>query len=53
MAVFKLDPPPATDDIAVLRAWANDLYDEVKNVIYSLDEDNFSDEFIEKLGGSK
>lgn len=53
MAIFKLDPPPATDDAAVLRSWMNDLYDEIKNTVYALDEDNFSDEFIERLGGSK
>lgn len=51
MAVLKLDPPPATDDVRVLQGWMQDMYDAVNNLVYNLDEDNFNDEFLEKIGG--
>jgi hypothetical protein len=49
MAVLKLDPPPSTDDVTILRAYINDLYDALRNVIYNLDGDNMSEEFLGTL----
>lgn len=51
MSVLKLDPPPETDDIRELRAYVNDLFTALSNVVYNIDEDNFSDEFLSKMGG--
>lgn len=53
MAVLRLDPPPSTEDINVLRAYVSDLYDELNNIIYNLDADNMSEEFkkVLNLGG--
>lgn len=49
MSVLKLDPPPDTDDIRVLRAYVSELYDAVVNMIYDLDGDNLSEEFLNTL----
>lgn len=49
MAVFKLDPPPATDDVNVLRNYISDLYDALYNVVYNLDSDNMSEEFLSSI----
>ena len=49
MAVFKMEPPPETDDIRVLRAWANEMYEQVSFVLGHLDGDNFEDEFMDNL----
>lgn len=49
MAVLKLDPPPVTDDIRVLQAWANELYEQVNFVLANIGEDNMEEDFFEKL----
>lgn len=49
MAVLKIDPPPNTDDVAVLRNYISDLYDTLINVIYNLDGDNMSEDFLNSL----
>lgn len=49
MGVFKLDPPPNTDDVTILRKYINDMYDAIRNVIYNIDKDNLSEEFINNL----
>lgn len=49
MAVLKLDPPPASDDINTLRSYINDLYDAICNIVYNLDSDNMSEEFLESI----
>lgn len=49
MAVLKLDPPPSTNDIEVLRSYLSDLYDALVNVVYNLDGDNMSEEFFSSL----
>ncbi len=52
MAVLKIDPPPATEDINVLRSYVSDLYDALMNVVYNLDGDNMSEEFLNSLQSS-
>ncbi len=49
MAVFKIDPPPSTNDITVLRNYVNDLYDALVNMVYNLDGDNMSEDFLNAL----
>lgn len=49
MAVLKLDPPPSTNDVSVLRGYINDLYDALINVVYNLDGDNMSEEFLSSI----
>lgn len=49
MAVLKLDPPPETEDVRVLRAWANEMYEQVSFVLGNIGEDNFEEDFFEKL----
>lgn len=49
MAVLKLDPPPVTDDIRVLRAWANEMYEQMNFVLANIGEDNLEEDFFEKL----
>lgn len=49
MAVLKLDPPPSTNDVNVLRSYINDLYDALVNVVYNLDGDNMSEEFLSSI----
>ena len=49
MAVLKLDPPPSTNDVSVLRSYINDLYDAIENVVYNLDGDNMSEEFLSSI----
>lgn len=51
MAVLRIDPPPASDDPAVLRRYIADLYDALTEVIYNIDTDNISEEFIKNLRG--
>lgn len=46
MAVLRIDPPPASDDPAVLRRYIADLYEALTGVLYSLDGDNMSEEFM-------
>ena len=49
MAVLKLDPPPETEDVRVLRAWANDMYEQVNFVLNNIGEDNLEADFFDKL----
>lgn len=49
MAVLKIDPPPSTNDVSVLRSYINDLYDALVNVVYNLDGDNMSEEFLSSI----
>lgn len=49
MAVLKLDPPPETDDVRELRAWTNDMYEQVSFVLRNISEDNFEEDFFDKL----
>ncbi len=49
MPVLKIDPPPATNDINVLRNYVSDLYDALYNTIHNLDSDNFNEDFINSL----
>ncbi len=49
MAVLKLDPPPETDDINVIRAWANELYEQVNFVLSNIGEDNLEQDFFDKI----
>lgn len=49
MAVLKLDPPPETEDVRVLRAWANEMYEQVSFVLGNIGEDNFEEDFFDKL----
>lgn len=53
MAAFNIDPPPATEDVAVLRAYINELYEKLCVLAYNIDEENFSTEFNERLNGGK
>lgn len=52
MAVLKLEPPPATDDIRELRAWANEMYEQVNFVLNNIGEDNLEADFFDKLNNS-
>lgn len=52
MAVLKVDPPPETDDIRVLRAWANEFYEQASFVLNNISEDNLDSDFFDKLSGS-
>lgn len=52
MAYLKLDPPPETDDIRVLRSWANEMYEQVSFVLGNLGEDNFEEDFFDRLSNS-
>ena len=49
MAVLRIDPPPASDDPAVLRKYIADLYEALTGVLYSLDTDNMSEEFLSNI----
>lgn len=49
MAVLKLDPPPATDDVRVLSAWANEMYENVNYVLSHIGEDNLEEDFYNKI----
>lgn len=49
MAILKIDPPPNTSDVTVLRNYISDLYDTLVNVIYNLDSDNMSEDFLNSL----
>lgn len=49
MALLKLDPPPETDDVRELRAWTNDMYEQVSFVLRNIGEDNFEEDFFDKL----
>lgn len=51
MAVLKVDPPPETEDIRVLRAWANEFYEQANFVLSNIGEENFESDFFEKLNG--
>lgn len=51
MALFQIDPPPETEDVSTLRAYVNDLYTTLSNVLLNIDEENLNDEFIERLSG--
>ena len=51
MAVLKLDPPPETEDIRVLRAWANEMYEAVSFVFQNIGEDNLEEDFFNKING--
>ncbi len=51
MAVLKLDPPPETDDIRVLRSWANEMYEAVSFVFQNIGEDNLEEDFFNKING--
>lgn len=50
MAVFKLDPPPSTNDMAELRNYINDMYEQVAFVLGNIDSDNMTDDFLSALG---
>lgn len=52
MAVFKIDPPPETDDVRELRAYVSELYETLNSVLYQIDDDNLNDEFRERLFGA-
>ena len=49
MAVLKLDPPPTTNDINILRSYVSDMYDALCNVVYNLDADNMSEDFLNSI----
>lgn len=49
MAVLKIDPPPNTNDVTILRNYISDLFDALNNAIYNLDGDNMSEEFLSSL----
>lgn len=49
MAILKVSPPPATEYINELRAWANDFYEQVNYVLGNIGEDNLETDFFEKL----
>lgn len=49
MAVLRIDPPPASDDPAVLRRYIADLYEALTGVLYSLDTDNMSEDFLQNM----
>lgn len=53
MAVLRIDPPPASNDPAVLRSYIADLYEALTGVLYSLDTDNMSEDFLKNIGNSK
>lgn len=53
MAVLRLDPPPASDDPAVLRRYIADLYEALNGVLYNLDGDNMSEDFMAGINISK
>lgn len=49
MAILKLEPPPATDDVRELRAWNNDLYEQLSFVLQNIGEDNLEADFFDKI----
>lgn len=49
VAVIKLDPPPITDDVSELRNYVSDLYESLTAVFYSIDSENMTEEFLEKV----
>lgn len=53
MASFQkqLDNPPETSDVNTLRAYINDMYEVLSNVLSNIDEENLNDDFISKLNG--
>lgn len=53
MSVLKIDPPPVSDDPAILRRYIADLYEALSGVLYSLDRDNMSEEFMTSISGLK
>lgn len=50
MAVFKLEPPPSTNDTTELRNYLNDMYEQVAFVLGNIDSDNMTDDFLTALG---
>lgn len=51
MGLFKMDPPPETNDVQELTAYVNDLYLTLSNVLSNIDEENLNDDFISRLNG--
>lgn len=49
MAVLRIDPPPASNDPGVLRNYIADLYEALTGVLYSLDTDNMSEDFLKNI----
>lgn len=49
VAVFKLDPPPATNDISELRSYIYDLYEQLSFVLGNIDTNNMSDDFLSTI----
>lgn len=49
MAVLRIDPPPASNDPRVLRNYIADLYEALTGVLYSLDTDNMSEDFLKNI----
>lgn len=52
MAILKVDPPPVTEDIHELRAWANEFYEQANFVLSNIGEDNLEADFFDKLSTS-
>lgn len=51
MAVLNIDPPPETNDVSELGAYVGNLYYTLLNVLTNIDEENLSEEFLNKLNG--
>lgn len=49
MAVLRIDPPAASNDPGVLRNYIADLYEALTGVLYSLDTDNMSEDFLKNI----
>lgn len=49
MAVLRIDPPPASNDPSLLRNYIADLYEALTGVLYSLDTDNMSEDFLKNI----
>ena len=49
MAVLRIDPPPASNDPGVLRNYIADLYEALTGVLYSLDTDNMSEDYLKNI----
>lgn len=53
MAVLNLDPPPQSDDIRVMWAWMNEMYEKFSFVLQNIGEDNLEEDFFNKINGGE
>lgn len=56
MATFMCPKPPeltgdSNMDVSAMNEWSQQLYSSVAHCMQNLDEDNFTEDIIKKLGG--